>query len=339
MASSRPLATMVLAGVLAALPAAGPVRAVSFDQVARELALSTDERAQLASGAAVTREVKASNARELAVGLAIRIPGPPAALASSLLEGLALQEDPDILERGPIRTASLADFAGVHIDADTARTYLAAAPGSALNLSTAEIAVFHGLAGQPAAQTDPVGAVEPALREQLLGRYRAYRAKGLAGIAPYARGGSKETRPGEDLAAATSASRLFTRYAPGMAHVLATYPASRPPELVEQFRWLRYRAHGTEPFVLAQYLSLQDGSAWSVAARQFYVSTSYNAEQNIALLLPTDDGATIAVQLGRVSTDQVTGFGSSARRSIGSRLMADTLAKLAEAVAGARGKQ
>jgi hypothetical protein len=339
MTSPGCVATTILAGVLAALAAAGPARAVSFDQIARELSLSADERAQLASGAAVTREVKASNARELAVGLAIRIPGPPATLAKSLLEGLALKENPDILEKGPIQSGSLAEFAGVHIDADTARTYLAAAPGSALNLSSAEIAVFHGLAGQPAAQSDPVGAVEPALREQLLGRYRAYRAKGLAGIAPYARGGSKESRPAEDLAAATSASRLFIRYAPGMAHVLATYPASRPPELVEQFRWLRYRAHGSEPFVLSQYLELQDGSAWSVAARQFYVSTSYNAEQNIALLVPTDDGATVAIQLGRVSTDQITGFGASARRSIGSRLMADTLAKLAEAVAGAHGKQ
>jgi hypothetical protein len=129
----RRAAGALLAFALLGLAAPRPVRAFRFDQIASDLSLTADEKAKLASGAPVARTVHASNERELAVGLAIRIPGSPDALAKRLIAGLALQEDPQVLARGSITTGAPADFAGVRIDADTARAYLAAAPGEALN--------------------------------------------------------------------------------------------------------------------------------------------------------------------------------------------------------------
>jgi hypothetical protein len=69
--------------------------------------------------------------------------------------------------------------------------------GEEINLSLDEIAALHA-AGADA------HAIENAVRAVLLARYRAYRAKGLAGIASYARGGSA-TSASDELAASTAA--------------------------------------------------------------------------------------------------------------------------------------
>jgi hypothetical protein len=283
----------------------------------------------------VTREPASSNSRELAIGLAIQSPRPPGEVARELLDGVALREDPDVLARGPISKGALSEFAGVALEgSDAASAYLAAAPGETLNLSTAEIAAFQKLAADPAATAAPKDAVERLLRGQLLARYQAYTAGGLGAIAPYARG-SREERPGEDLLAATRASRFFAAHAPRMLGVLTDYPKTRPADLREHYQWLVYDAHGSRVFVLGHFVGLQDGDAWSVAARHFYVSGTYNAEQNLALLIPTDGGGTLGLVLTRVSTDQVAGFGGSAKRSIGERLMAKALSALAERSRGA----
>ena len=76
-------------------------------------------------------------------------------------------------------------------------------------------------------------------------------------------------------------------------------------------------------------LLVPDGDAWIVAQRQFYVSTGYNTEQAVAAFLPAASG-TLVVYANRTSTDQVTGFGGSAKRSIGSRLLASQLEAIFE---------
>jgi len=273
------------------------------------------------------------------VGLAVKIERPPAVLAKQLLDGLAQRQNPDVLGRGVISKGALSDFSGVKLaDVAAARAYLAAQPGTALNLSAAEIAAFQALAKQPAAASDPKTAVEALIRQQLQARYQSYDAKGLAGIAPYARA-SGEVRPAQDLLAATRASKFFAKYAPQMVQLLTDYPKGRPADLDERQQWALYNANGTRAIVLAQLFALPDGGTWSVAARQYYVSASYNSEQNMMLFVPADEGGTVAVMLSRVSTDQVAGFGGSMKRGIGSKMMADTLSGIAARVRQAAGKK
>jgi hypothetical protein len=287
----------------------------------------------------VSRTVANSNERELAVGLAVEIALPPADLAKQIMSGMVQRQNPDVLGRGTIATGAIGDFKGVKLaNAAAAKAYLAAKPGDALNLSTAEIAAFQDLAKQPAAASDPKTAVEGLIRQQLQARYQSYDAKGLAGIAPYARA-SGEARPDQDLLAATRASKLFQKYTPHVVQLLIDYPKGRPADLNQRYQWSLYNANGQRAIVLSQYLALPDGEAWSVAVRQYYVSTSYNAEQDVLLLVPAAEGGTVAIALSRVSTEQVAGFGGSMKRGIGSKMMADTLSGIAARVRQATGKK
>jgi hypothetical protein len=334
--ADRAVAALALA---AALVVGAPARAFTLAEIESDLAMSAQQRAQLEKGQVVSRTVASSNERELAVGLAVKVDRPPAELAKQLLGGLAQRQNPDVLKRGTISSGALADFAGVKLkDAAAAQAYLSAKPGSALNLSAAEIAAFQALAKQPTTSTDPKKAVEGLIQQQLQARYQSYNAKGLAGIAPYARA-SGEARPAEDLLAATRASKFFAKYTPKMLQLLTDYPKGRPSDLDEREQWAVYNANGARAIILQQLFALPDGDAWSVAARQYYVSTSYNAEQNLMLFVPAAEGGTVAFMLSRVSTEQVAGFGGSMKRGIGSKMMADTLSGIAARVRQATGKK
>jgi len=321
------------------LAAATAAHAFTLAEIESDIGLTADQRAQLESGQVVSRTVSSANERELAVGLVVRIPSPPEQLAKQLVDGLTLRKNPDVLGRGAIKTGDVGDFAGVKLaNAAAAQAYLAAKPGSALNLSREEIAAFQALARDAAAKADPKSAVEGLIRQQLQARYRSYAAQGLAGIAPYARS-SGEAQPADDLRAALSASKLFAKYAPAMRQFLLDYPKQPPAGLQERQQWLLYNAHGARAIILADYLAMPDGPGWSAAVRQYYVSTNYNAEQNQVLLVPAADGTTVAIALSRVSTEQVAGMGGSMKRGIGAKLMAGTLTDLAQSVRGAAGKK
>jgi hypothetical protein len=52
----------------------------------------------------------------------------------------------------------------------------------------------------------------------------------------------------------------------------------------------------------------------------FDSSQGYNAEQEVGLVIPVEKGSLVAL-ISRASSDGVAGFGSSAKRFIGKRLM------------------
>jgi hypothetical protein len=84
-------------------------------------------------------------------------------------------------------------------------------------------------------------------------------------------------------------------------------------------------AHGSPTIALVHHAFVPDGDAWLVVQRIFYVSTGINSTLALAALLPVEGGGTVVVYGNRTSTDQVTGFGGSTRRSIGGRLLASQL--------------
>jgi hypothetical protein len=166
--------------------------------------------------------------------------------------------------------------------------------------------------------------VEPQVRSALLARLQAYRANGLAGIAPYAHADGKSRSPAEELRTATQASKKLQQHAPAAYQFLLSYPNGKPPGTEEIFRWSHFDAHGVPTLALTHVLLVPDGEAWIVAQRQFYVSTGYNAEQAVAAFLPSQAG-TVVVYANRTSTDQITGFGGGAKRSLGSKMLASQL--------------
>jgi hypothetical protein len=234
--------------------------------------------------------------------------------------GLLLKVDENAKDHGVFQgQGSLADLAGLKLGADELAAYQAAKPGGDLNLSTAEIAAFQ--------KAGKAGA-EQQLKQTLLGRLRAYQAKGLAGLAPYDRGDGKSSPVAEDLKNASKRSPLVEKLAPAFFQAFVGYPAGKQG-LEERFLWTHYEAHGSPVVILTHAFSMKTADFYVVCQRQFYVTASYNAEQAVAGLFPVKEGTAVAY-VNRTFTDQVTGFGGSQKRSIGSKVLSGQLQDLFE---------
>jgi hypothetical protein len=289
-----------------------------------DLGLSPAEIAQVEAGQLVRHTVRAASDRELTTAMAFQVSVPPGRLIESARESLLYQVNPDMIAWGTLEgPAKAADFAKLELKPEQVKAYLAAKPGGDLNLSQEEIATFEKLGADASAKV-----VTDAVRTALAARVEAYRTRGLDGIAPYARDGHDRS-PAEEFRIATKAGKLMAKYAPEAHALLLSYPKGKPPGTEEVFRWSQIEAHGVPTISLDQLLLIPDGDAWILVKRQFYVSTGYNTEQSTAAFLPSKAG-TVMVYATRTSTDQVTGFGGSAKRSIGSRLLASQLETMFE---------
>ena len=163
----------------------------------------------------------------------------------------------------------------------------------------------------------------------LLARYQAYRDRGLAGIAPYARARGDDDLSA-DLRKAAQAARGLEKYLPKFHRLLLDYPQGMTPDVRESFSWTKSIIRGTTTYVLQHRMAVADGDAWAVVQQQFFVSAGYNGQQAVAGFLPTQ-GGTLVVYTSRAFTDQITGFGGSMRRSMGRRVMANQIKEIFEA--------
>ena len=331
-AAARALLALAIAAA-AGLPAAAEIPAAAA--FLADVGFDPKQVAQVEAGGRVAIPLEPSHERELVAGFAFLVHAPQAELVQDLRTGLLDRVDPNTIAFQMIPGAAASgDFAKLALQPGAqkrAQSYVGATPGGDLNLSREEIAAFVAL-GSGA----PVSAVEQTLRSTLLVRLQAYQSKGLAGIAPYARSGAAQRSVSDDLRAATVATKRLHTMAPAAQALLLRYPASKPPGTEETFRWSHFAAHGVPTIALTHSLYVPDGDAWVVVQRQFYVSSGYNCEQAVAALLPMQEG-TLVVYSNRTSTDQVTGFGGGAKRSIGSKLLASQLAALHQKLQ-ARGK-
>jgi len=292
------------------------------------LGLGPDDVRRVRAGEMVQTTIKETSERELAAAMAFLVKAPVATLVSAFEVGKGFANDPQIQAATEIRgDGTIEDFKAVVLQPGSdseAQRYRKAAPGDVLNLSPGEIAAFTALDGGTTLQP-----VEDELRRLLLDRYQAYRAKGLAGIAPYARANGKMSQPADDLRRATDAATVTRRYVPAFYDVLMRYPAIKPAGLEEHFFCIRYAIGGRPNVTLRHRLTLPVDNAYVAADREFYVSHEYNDMQAIAGLLPIEDG-TAVVYLARTTTDQLGGFGASVKQSIGRSMMSKQIADIFE---------
>jgi len=309
----------------------------TLDELMAGFDFSPEDVQRVRNGELVQGTTQETSNRELAVVMVFLVKTPIQELAGVLQGGPNPRNDPQIQKVTSIQgQGTLDDFKAIVLqpggDKETKR-YLDAAPGETLNLSTTEIAGFEALksaggAGQP--------QVEEALRKMLLARYQAYRSKGLAGIAPYARGKDKQSQPADDLRRATEAAKGVKKYVPAFYDLLMKYPQNLPAGVTEEFFCIRYAMNGRPNFALRHRLVMRVEGALVVADRDFYVSSDYNDTQAVAAVLPVENGTVIAY-LNRTTTDQLGGFGASAKQSIGRGIMAKQIAEIFEkARAGAK---
>jgi hypothetical protein len=319
---------LVLAAMTVLGAAVRPVVAEpTADEVLAAANFSEADKQRILAGEMISGEVKAVSDRDLSLSLAFIVKIAPDDLAKEVFAGNLSASDEQLTARGAIsRVGRAADFAGVHLDpggSAVAKTYVNAAAGDTLNLATAEIADFNALKNR----SDQIEAVEEQLRKMLLARHQAYRASGLAGIKPYDRGG-KSADPAGDLRKASEAP-VLKKFLPAVQKALAEYPQATVPGLQETFFWVNNRLDDLPTYALTHLLLAAEGNARIVIQRQFYVGRSYNCEQAIAGFFPIPQG-TLVVYGNHTFTDQVSGIGGSAKRSIGRRVMGGTLKKIFE---------
>ena len=294
----------------------------SAEQVLDDMKLSDGDRQKVLNGEFVTVEVPGVSERDLSFAIAFLVKTSPESLGKQALSGRLVTADSQVQSWGEIRGAgSVADFAKLKLTADEAKELSAAKPGQKLNLSAGEIAALSGVKG-------PDGVLGE-LQNLLLARYQAYKASGLAGIAPYDRGG-KTTDHGADLRRATEASAGLKKYVPAFHAALLAYPKNPAPQMRESFFWAKSIIDNKPTYILTHLMGAPDGAAYALARRQYYASTSYNGEQSAAGFLPVA-GGTVAVVASHAFTDQVTGWGGSMKRSIGSSMMAKKMREIFDA--------
>ena len=320
------LTAVLLAGALAAAP--GAAVAADLPDAATFLAeagFTPDQVAQIEAGEFVPAEIKSSNPREIVAAFAFLAQVNPTGLVNLLVNGIIDKTDRNTIAFQLLPPApTLEQFRKLTLQpgADQrAQAYLQAKPGNDLNLSSEEIAAFQNLGARA---TTP--GVEQQVRTALLARLQAYQASGLSGIAPYARSGGSRS-PADDLRSATEASKRLQKLVPKTYQAFLDYPAGLPAGAKDTYRWEHLMAHGTPTIALTHSLYVNEGTAWAILQRQFYVSTGYNCEQAIVGFLPMQSG-TLVFYTNRTSTDQVEGFGGGAKREIGSKLLASELETL-----------
>ena len=330
----RAVAIIFCAFLALSCTAAPALAAPTLDELMADLGFGKDDVRRVQDGEMVKTTTKETSDREIATVMVFLLKAPVKKVISAFEVGMFFRYDPQVQDSVEVHgNGTLEDFKSLVLapggDKETQR-YLDAAPGDTLNLSSSEIAAFQalrasGTAGQP--------QVEQAIRQMLLARYRAYRSQGLEGIAPYARGENEQTQPAEALRSATGIAKTLNKYAPSFYAVLMKYPQEQPPGLSERFFWLRYAMDGRPNFTLRHRLAMPLDDAYVVADREYYVGFGYNETQALAALLPIAEG-TAAVYVDRTTTDQLGGFGASAKQAIGRSVLAKQIGEIFQKLRG-----
>jgi len=295
------------------------------DQVLTDFGFSAADKQRVLHGEYVTAKMGAVSEPDLSFVIAFFLKTSPDALSKQVIAGELVTADPQVKAYGVLSApGSLADFSALQLDGEEAKALAHAEAGDRMNHSAGEIALLHERRGDSA-----LGVREQLLRV-LLARYQAYRASGLAGVAPYDRGGGHVSDIASDLTKATQAATALQGCMPAFHALLLDYPRGNVAGLQERFFWMKSEIRGKATYVLAHFLVASEGAARAVVRREFYVSAGYNAEQTIAGFLPVE-GGTIVVYTSHAFTDQVTGASGSLKRSLGSRIMADQMKAMFEA--------
>jgi hypothetical protein len=288
------------------------------DEIMKELHLSDSDRASIRQGKIVDWTASEGSDRELALGMVFLVKAKPEDLFELYREALVLKEVSVITAHGNLTAeGSMAEVAGVKLQpngAKEAKRYLNVEPGDELNLDEKEMAAFQALKAGGDADAVPVEKVEGLIRQVLLARYQAYRSKGLQGIAPYERGQGRQRLAGDELLLSTKELTGVAKHLPVFHKFLLNYPQGLAKDeaknLEEFFYWLNIDVFGRPMFVLVHRMLYHVGDAALAVERHYYTSHDYNSMLQGIAALPTQDG-TFLFYIGRVSTDQVGGFGSS----------------------------
>jgi hypothetical protein len=302
------------------------VTMLTLDEVLTAAGFTPAEQTKIRNHELVRGAVESINERELAARFAFAVRSEPSKLKEVFFAS-SLRQDADetVSQMVNIEDGDSNPFSSLKLEPNGAtmtKAYLSAKPGSSgdLNLSKEEMAMFASLPSS-ATQAD----VEAKLGEVLLARLREYQQKGLKGIPKYSRG-KTDFAPGEELMLKSEKAPVVQKVAPKFHQCLMNYPDFKPSELEESFSWVNFKIDDKPTIALVHKFGMNEGDVFVYCQRHFYVSRGHNSIQGVGGAFAVEDNEVVMIYASRTSTDQVAGFGGSAKRAVGARIMGGRIA-------------
>ena len=313
------------------------------DEVMTATGFSAAEKKAVFSGEVVSRNVKRIAPNEVVAVLVLRLPIPFAEVFRRYSHGKDLEASPHHLALGQIDTGSPlagwqeARFASSEID--EVHALLAVVPGLDFNLSATEISELQAQRG--VAEAEQVERTSGIYRRILQDRMQAYLAKGLDGMAPYAREKGESTSAADEIQRVWRADAFIRERFPLFFQAMEAFPNDQASVLHHEFFWVKQRFESqwsTRPaFTLEHYAWLRAEDYILVSGRQFFVGHSYNANQGLTLVLPYEDDVIVFHQMD-VTSDLAARYVSWIAMPIAQKIMRSELERfyrgLSEAESG-----
>lgn len=313
----RGLVAIGLHAVLTASSIASAAETAPAIEAQDLLQIPPAERRRLVRGEIVSYPVAENSDRELAVGLAMLVSAPAGQAEQYIVSGQLIAQDATISEFGlvpeELGAGAMVGPGFTASEREEALSLYEATPGTRFNLSAAEIDALHAVRGSARA-----GSAEIAFdtyRRLLAQRVQTYRQGGLAGIAPYARGGGTISDPSLELKPAIADIERAGRSGAELREAVLRYPADQPPQLTSQVYWVKRRVQ-RRPHLSLLHRMVANGPGFVLhLERYFYVGHSFNSMEILTGALKHDDGIMV-FSMTRVSTEEVLGVGSQLKRTV-----------------------
>ena len=334
-------AALVTCAAALTVPAIGYAQTTDVSERIREVGMDLGfqeaEVDRLTKGEIVSRDLKEDSKKELALAVAMVVKAPFGEVSDWIQKGAIDRVDKTILSHGalPDGTVSAESFASLKLAPGELDRLLMVEPGSDFNLSQPEIEKLGGIA--TANESAPIAkqqeAIAQAYREILAQRVNAYRKSGLGGIAPYTRGGD-EAHPGNELTLAIEEMKFVEKRAATFYRAFKNFPVEASPSAVNLFTW-QVQSIQDRPTVVLVHRMIEEHEDFTVAGRrEYFVGQSFNAQQLIAGAFPFGED-TLIFYTNRTFTDQVAGFGSGTKHTVGRKMMLGEVEKLFEEIRAA----
>ena len=302
--------TVVLSlGLLVSSAGSAPAEPRSAAEVARAIGLSSEAIERVIAGEVVAEELEASSDKDLGLGVVMRLDAPIGAVSEFIDSDRVAQVQTVVLSQGGLDPAG-PSLAEMTLPKESLAR-LVKDPGGTFSLSESEAARIESAARQGEA------AALEAYRSVLAERASAYWKGGLDAIEPYA---GKNRSPAADLRHANEAIEKLARL-PRLQAELAGVPAESSGAVRHSLSWAVLKGRDIAAPVLIHRMSYVSTDGEIVVQRQFYSGYDYDALQIVVAILPTSEDWSAVFYTNHTYTVQVTGFGGSAKRSIGRKLL------------------
>ena len=305
----------------------------TVEEILSYLGFDPAAKRDLLAGKILQSGIPEGDDTELAVTVAMVVPYTLQRVVEAFRSGRILEVDRDVLAFGELRPEpgledGMAALTLSPEDRAEIPKLLSAEPGSTFNMTAGEIASFRAVRRRFSSkdpEKDPacVEEVSKCWRRLLLDRARAYQKSGLKAIAAYDRGGGTQSSPGAELRSAGRAAKLLERF-PAFYRNFIDYPAGAAPEFEHRFYWIKERVEDRPAFVLSHRTFYQRPDGAIITERQIYVGHSYNSLQIVLGCMPAGE-RTLVFYTNRTFTDEVAGFATGLRHSMGRKRMLATI--------------